>query len=391
VRERRTIVALIGPALAMLALGLPTVADDLFVDSGQRLGNGATWQVALGDVDRDGDLDAVAANLTVGAIVWLNDGQGRFTDAGQRLAPGAWVLLSDLDGDGWLDIVSGGWSTATMVSWNDGTGRFLLDGAELVSSALSLGAGDLDADGDLDLYVGRAGPDLILLNRGDRTFVQSDQRFGDTETGGVAIGDLDGDGDPDVVAAGWNDGGNTWISAGASQDEAGHVWVNDGTGVLEERCAFDAREAHVHHAVLADFEGDGDLDAFFALAGGYCCQNIWLNDGSGRLTREPIDLGEIVCNGVAAADFDRNGYLDVALAGGAGPAAPASTRVWLGYSDGYYDSGLRITSSASGGIAAGDLDGDGDVDLFVGHYGYETGLSSYYEHPNEVWLNTTND
>jgi len=391
VRNRRTIVALIGLALATLALGAPACAADLFVDSGQRLGNGATWQVALGDVDRDGDLDAVGANLTAGAIVWLNDGQGRFTEAGQWLAPGAWVLVDDLDGDGWLDIVSGGWSTATMVAWNDGTGRFLIDETELCSGALSLGAGDLDGDGDLDLYVGNEGPDFILLNRGDRTFVQTGQRFGDTETGGVAIGDLDGDGDLDIVAAGWNDGGHTWINAGAGRDEAGHVWLNDGAGVFEERCAFDAREAHVHHAVLADFEGDGDLDAFFALAGGYCCRNVWLNDGTAWLTVEPIDLGESVCHGVAVADFDLNGYLDVALAGGAAPAASASTRVWLGYSDGYYDSGLRIASAGSGGIAAGDLDGDGDVDLFVGHYGYRTGLAGYYEHPNEVWLNTTND
>jgi hypothetical protein len=86
----------------------------LFTDSGQRLGNADSWDVELGDLDGDGDLDAFVANANLyddysqPNRVWLNNGAGVFAPTAQRLGNAAslCVALGDLDGDGDLDALA---------------------------------------------------------------------------------------------------------------------------------------------------------------------------------------------------------------------------------------------------------------------------------------------
>ena len=363
---------IIAVCLAMsAAVGCAALGSEGFADSGQRLGNEASWGVALGDVDSDGELAAVAANFVVGAAVWVNDGRGSFSDSGQRLAPSQCVAIADLDGDGSVDVVLGAWDGPVSVWWNDGRGSFTRGGPDLATTrCFSLGIGDFNGDGRPDVFVGGAAADLLLLNNGDRRFVDSGQRFGRAFTGGVAVGDVDGDGDADVVAAGW--------------DEPGRVWVNDGSGMLTSRCELATTSLHVHGATLADYDGDGDLDAFFALAGGTCCRNVWLNDGSGRLTSVDLAVGPANAQAVAVGDLDLDGRLDVVLAPGS--ATPSSSFVWLGGEAGFRDAEVRIEAPFSAGVALGDLDGDGDFDLFITCLVLRGG--AYDPFPNQVWLNT---
>ena len=364
------------PLAILIAGGLTAVSQDLFVDSGQRLGEGATWGVALGDVDLDGDLDAVVANEDIGGVVWLNDSRGQFTDSGQRLSVGTSIALADLDGDDAPDVLIGSWERPLAVWWNNGAGTFSAGELPYIGSGcFALGVGDLNGDAALDVFVGRQAADRLLVNNGDRTFVDSGQRFGRAPTAGVAVGDIDSDGDLDVVAAGW--------------DEPGHVWANDGDGVLTSRCEFEATSLHIHGAALVDYDGDGDLDAFFALAGGICCRNVWLNDGTGNLAAEGFNFGSLTTQGIAVGDLNQDGTLDVVLAIGA--VQPQPSTVWLGERDGFTDSGLRIGLGFGGGIATGDLDGDGDLDLFIGFSHYRSYPSRSQPQPNEVWFNTTVD
>ena len=357
-------------------LGVQSLGSDLFVDSGQRLGYEASWAVALGDVDADGDLDAVVGNIDTGAIVWLNEGTGHFTDSGQRLAVGPYVAMADLDGDGAIDLLFGSFDRPVTVWWNDGNGTFVQGPAPLApAGCLALGVGDLTGDGQPDVFVGNMGADLVLFNMGHRVFADSGQRLGTAPTGGAALGDLDGDGDLDVVAAGW--------------DEPGHVWQNDGTGKLASLCTLATTILHVHGIVLADYEGDGDLDAFFALAGGICCRNVWLNGGTGILTPATFSLGLPNDQGIAVADFNQDGRLDAAM--GVGSADPAPSTVWLGSEGGFTDTGLRIGTVFAGGVAAGDLDGDGDLDLFFAFLSMAVPSYTDNPYPNEVWFNTTNE
>jgi hypothetical protein len=127
-----------------------------FIDSGQNLGTGESLIVALGDLDGDGYLDAYVTNVNQGVgeadEVWINDGYGTFTliqSVGS--AESAASALGDLDGDGDLDAVVGGAITAVWL--NDGTGTFTETGQILPGSVIPA-VGDLNGDGSLDLFMG---------------------------------------------------------------------------------------------------------------------------------------------------------------------------------------------------------------------------------------------
>ena len=136
----------------------------VFADSGQTLGGfSASRDVELGDMDGDGDLDAVVAQTGAGAIptsrVWFNDGTGVFTDSGQGMNPGgSWSLkLGDLDGDSDLDIFFPYfYSNANNSVWiNDGAGTFSNSGQLLFPGerwGTSVDLADVDGDGDLDAW-----------------------------------------------------------------------------------------------------------------------------------------------------------------------------------------------------------------------------------------------
>ena len=133
-----------------------------FVDSGRRLGARATWAVALGDVDADGDLDAFVGNARAPLVtqsadqIWKNNGSGVFANTGQAL--GDWdtlsVALGDLDGDGDLDALTGtnnGLLAPNAVWRNRPTPPFALNDAFTVlagaTASLDVLRGDVDPEG----------------------------------------------------------------------------------------------------------------------------------------------------------------------------------------------------------------------------------------------------
>ncbi|MEZ6044022.1 MAG: FG-GAP-like repeat-containing protein [Planctomycetaceae bacterium] len=117
--------------------------------------NGLTLKLSLGDVDGDGDLDAAVSQDAGFTKLLLNDGTGTFT-LGQDLNDGInsnWSPeFGDFDNDGDLDLLLSKSSAQPNTLWlNDGNGNFTDSGQRLGSSAtLGIGIGDLDGDGDLD-------------------------------------------------------------------------------------------------------------------------------------------------------------------------------------------------------------------------------------------------
>jgi hypothetical protein len=131
-----------------------------FVSSGQAIGMEQTQDAELGDLDGDGDLDAFAVSSLGGAPpdrVWFNDGSGIFVDSGQMLGSsgGSDVALGDLNNDGRIDAFVANWGNQPNDIWlNIGGGAFArfhqLIGAN-TSSHVALG--DVDDDGDLDAVI----------------------------------------------------------------------------------------------------------------------------------------------------------------------------------------------------------------------------------------------
>ena len=321
-----------------------------FIDSGQSLGASASYDVALGDLDGDGDLDAFVAN-NVGNYsggygqsqpekVWLNNGSGTFIDSGQSLGvPGFdmsyGVALGDLDGDNDLDafVVNTG---ASMVWLNNGTGTYSHGWQEpfAYSSPHGVALGDLDGDGDLDAFVANNNqPNRVWLNNGSGTFISS-QSMGAAQSLGVAISDLDGDGDLDAFVSNFN--------------QPNRVWLNNGSGTFIDS-GQSLGGSRSYGVALGDMDDDGDLDAFVANDG---VNRVWLNNGNGTFISGQ-SLGSSSSARVALGDLDRDGDLDAFVSNFNQP-----NKVWLNNGNGtFIDSGQSLGVSRSWGVALGDLDG----------------------------------
>jgi len=177
--------------------------------------NGA---VALGDIDNDNDLDLIVAypspSWSNGLRKYTNNGSGDLIDAG-RIAGfdfcskgGASIALGDIDNDGDLDLTAAG-NSEHIVLKNDGTGRFLFSQSLVGIKKASIALGDIDNDGDLDLVISGRSPAQRLayyLNDGNGNFGTISSNLARPLAydwwSVIALGDLDNDGDLDLLAAG---------------------------------------------------------------------------------------------------------------------------------------------------------------------------------------------
>jgi len=321
-------------------------------DSGQHLGSQHSLDVALGDFDADGDLDAIVANLTSNQV-WLNDGTGGFTSGqslGNEVTSG--VTVGDVDGDGWLDAVTANTGPNTILL-NDGAGMLVIAGQTSESSqSSSVVLADFDNDADLDLAVANLNnePNRVWINQGGLqggtlgTYADSGQTLGYGKSMEVCAGDLNGDDAPDL-----------WI---ANSESADSIWFNDGTGTFTESWQ-SIDNLKVVGLDLGDLDGDGDLDAWSASSATEP-NRVWLNDGAGNFDSGQ-DLGLSGSTTVRLVDVDGDGDPD-ALEG----YYNQPSRLWINDGNGMFAPSVQpLPASACIGMALGDLDGDGDPDAML--------------------------
>ncbi|MFN2227348.1 MAG: FG-GAP repeat domain-containing protein, partial [Anaerolineae bacterium] len=334
-------------------------------------------RVVAGDLDHDGDADLVAAVEGATAIsAWQNPGPplSPTWTPGTVGAPGATtysLALGDLDHDGNLDVASGSGGAAAwevMVWRNDGTpfdGAWAGTGVGGAGNVYALVAGDLDNDGDLDLVSGTDDAVITAWQNDGTPFdaAWSSNFVGNTVSAAhsLALGDLDNDGDLDLVSGDANN--------------RVRVWSNDGSPFSGPWSALTALTAlDVVYAVsLADLDGDGHLD--IAAACGTAEDNelvVLRNDGtpfSGAWTSQ--DAGKLMAAPYALVsdDLDVDGDPDLALGTDLWSGQP---EVWVWENDGFpfasswKGSGIGETGAIAGALANADLDGDGDPDLVSG-------------------------
>ena len=186
--------------LAAGTVGFPTSTGN----NGDYLGSG--------DIDLDGDVDVVGRKPVGHADIYLNDGDGTFTavptgvfDEESVNGNKGGVLFCDLDGDGDLDLV---WTDndTTQIWRNDGatwtaTGEPATSSSTTISNdRTGIACGDIDSDGDQDLFISGESADLLFINNGGFSFDQSNMGINNSaDSYGAVFGDYDNDGDLDLL------------------------------------------------------------------------------------------------------------------------------------------------------------------------------------------------
>ena len=269
---------------------------------------------------------------------------------------------------------------------------------EIMGSGAALA--DLDGDGRLDVYLvgGDAGDgsatDRLFLQRADGTFVDATAGSGLGDPGfgmGVAVGDVDGDGDPDLLVTRFgpdrlylNQGGGRFRAApaAAAPGLADPVWSTsacfldaDGDGALDLYVATYLDFAPPRQC--SDAAGNPEFCGPEAFRG--VPDRLYRGGGDGTFTDASAALADRPSNkglGVACSDLDGDGRTDVYVANDG-----EANQLWINLGDGRFeDRGPLLGAAVNGfgrpeagmGVAVGDLDGDGGLDLFVTHLDRET-------------------
>jgi hypothetical protein len=360
-------------------------------------GGYAPLSVALADVNGDGKLDMVVANCgsnstcdtgTIGVL--LGNGDGTFQTAVSYNSGGyfpASVALADVNGDGKLDIVVSN-SSADCGDCGDGAiGVLLGNGDGTFQAATVYGSGgfgpgslavaDVNQDGKPDVVVANEcsastcanGVVGILLGNGDGTFQPATTySSGGYEAFGIAVADLTGDGNQDVIVANYT--GCPEINCYLGTVD---VLAGDGDGTFEPAVSYTSAGFPAVSVAAADLNGNGDGILDLAVGNGNDTVGILIGTAGGVFfPAVGYGPGDLDASSLALADVNGDGKLDVLMAiycdsTSDCSGAIGSGQVLLGNGDGTFQSAVTFDSDGykTYFIAAGDANGDGKPDMFL--------------------------
>jgi len=359
--------------ISELDLVTPVILTDTAVDD-----NESPRRPALADFNGDGEIDIAVpfAGDSVAIAVYLGNGDGTFGAASTYSVASSprSIAVGDLDNDGELDIVSGNFATGSStisILFGVGDGTFSTPFSSVTdgdSQTLDIDLADVDSDDDLDILAtnnNTSGAFRVYLNDGMGGFGSASYKGTTSDASRrIDVGDINADGDIDVVLAG---------SSGSSTFNGIIIYLGDGSGGFANRVfAVSVSAANVLRGVeLADFDEDGDADVI-ALNGGSTTDSaddsfsIFIGDGSGGVGSpstftvgdQPLDM--------LVTDLDCDGHLDVLTTNIFRTLDGEEASLRFGNGDGTFQSELNFTiGEESRGVASAMIDENSSPDLVI--------------------------
>lgn len=332
--------------------------------------------VAVADMDGDGDLDVVGMSEDDGVRWWAQSGSPPAMTWTERIVDASFegeeeTAVGDMDGDLRPDIVAVSEEDDLVAWWRNGGGDPPVFGARVTIQAghrevRVVDIVDMDGDGDRDVLTGSdpSGRKVRWYRNGGNPDVGNweyrdvEDDFGHTH--GIAVADLDGDGDMDVLGASNNHRDvSFWVNSG-------NPWQNNWT-----RYNIDANFHSAEDVFPADVDGDGDTDVAAIGSRGV---SFWENDGTPRNddwteTVVTTNMGGDVLKG---ADLDGDGKVDLV-----GSSSGGDKIAWWRNGGPLGFSGTAVIAAGDDAddiedFALADLDGDTDIDIVATIEGNET-------------------
>ena len=295
---------------------------------------------AVADVNHDGILDlAVHPRLERGPRAWLGDGKGGWIDDSKGLMTesscGGAIQLADLNRDGHPDLVVADHCNGVYVYLGDGKGGWEMTTAKLL-------------------------PDIARKFKKDNP--EEGNKYSGTEV--AAVGDINADGCPDIVAAASEDGGFSVFLG----DCTGRNWkeaTDSGLPNPDRPEPGGWAGGWAMDVQLVDMNGDGRLDV---VASYYSGPRVWRGDGKGHFQDTSKGLLKTDLGGVyrrlSIGDINGDGRPDFAIANSINGA-----EAYLQNADGTWQGPIDMMPDLKGGaesVALGDLNGDGKLDVAIG-------------------------
>jgi FG-GAP-like repeat len=296
------------------------------------------------------------------------------------------IATGDFNRDGMPDVAVGiaGSSTSSVVVFlATAPGQYGPQAEYPISTpGNNVVTGDFNGDGVLDILAGD-GPLTLLLGNGDGSFRNGGDTIVFGRILGIAAGDFNGDGALDVGI----------VQQGPSASGASlHIFINHSDGTFTDTATLASVDTTMRGLVAADFNRDGNLD-LATVASGPARGLVFFGDGAGNFG-SPVTLsfandvpaGDVeTVGGVIAADFNNDAVPDLAIMAGyfCSPGPCGNDRANILLSDGSGGFSFRqqftlFTSNTSGGFLASDLDSDLNQDIFYWNPSVQNGDFTYW-------------